>query len=280
MYRRTLHSNILLFDFKNRTSLFSNIINNISNSQNPSIGDNFFEIEEIASTNSYAIELVQANLASHGDTFFAHEQTSGRGQMGKRWVTEPSSNIIMSCVVDATRFNLQFQVGINLIVALACHDFFSFYAGSSTSIKWPNDIYWNDRKAGGILIENIIRGKDWKWAVIGIGININQIKFSEDLRNPVSLKQILNKDFNTLQLSKHLCECLQKRLLDIEVADFKATLNEYNNVLYKKNQLVNLKFLNNNYFCEIIEVNELGKLVVKIDSETKVLKFGEVEWSF
>jgi BirA family biotin operon repressor/biotin-[acetyl-CoA-carboxylase] ligase len=258
--------------------LFSNIIKNISNSQNPSIGDNFFEIEKIASTNSYAIELIQANLASHGDTFFAHEQTSGKGQMGKKWITEPSSNIIMSCVVATTRFGIQYQFGFNLLVALACYDFFSFYAGSSTSIKWPNDIYWNDRKAGGILIENIIRGKDWKWAVIGIGININQTKFSDDLINPVSLKQILNKEFNPIDLSKHLCKCLQKRLLDVVVADFKATLDEYNNILYKKNQLVNLKFLNNNYFCEIINVNELGELVVKIDSESKVLKFGDVEW--
>lgn len=258
--------------------MFSNIINNISNSQSPLIGGNFFELKKISSTNSYAIELIQANLASHGDTFFAHEQTSGRGQMGKKWITEPSCNIIMSCVIDTTKFKIHHQFAFNVAVALACYDFFSFYAGEQSSIKWPNDIYWNDRKAGGILIENIIRGKDWKWAIIGVGININQTTFSGDLINPISLKQILNKDFNPIELSKHLCMCLQKKLFDLEDANCNTTLEEYNKVLFKKNQLVNLKYLSENYLCEIVKVNELGELVVIVDSKTKTFKFGDVEW--
>ena len=76
---------------------------------------------------------------------------------------------------------------------LAAHDFFSHYVFNNAFIKWPNDLYWRDRKAGGILIENIIRGKDWQSAVAGIGININQTSFDPDITNAISLKQITGK---------------------------------------------------------------------------------------
>jgi hypothetical protein len=72
--------------------------------------------------------------------------------------------------------------------------------------------------------------------------------------------------------------CLQKKLFDLEDANCNTTLEEYNKVLFKKNQLVNLKYLSENYLCEIVKVNELGELVVIVDSKTKTFKFGDVEW--
>ena len=86
------------------------------------------------------------------------------------------------------------------------------FAGEETKIKKPNDIYWRDRKAGGILIENIVRGTDWTWTVIGIGLNINQTQFSNEAGNPVSLKQITGKDWDIKTMQKKLAEALSASL--------------------------------------------------------------------
>ncbi|MGI9137851.1 MAG: biotin--[acetyl-CoA-carboxylase] ligase, partial [Sediminibacterium sp.] len=97
-------------------------------------------------------------------------------------------------------------------VALGAQAFFMVYAGDETKIKKPNDIYWRDRKAGGILIENIVRGNIWTWAVIGIGVNINQTQFSNDAGNPVSLKQITGKNWDVKSLQKKLSSALSTSL--------------------------------------------------------------------
>lgn len=81
--------------------------------------------------------------------------------------------------------------------------FFMEFAGKETKIKKPNDIYWRDRKAGGILIENMVRGTHWTWTVIGIGLNINQTHFSNEAGNPVSLKQITGKDWDVKTMQKN-----------------------------------------------------------------------------
>lgn len=105
----------------------------------------------------------------------------------------------------------------------------------TTTIKWPNDIYWGDRKAGGILIENVISGtKNWKWAVIGIGLNINQTIFSPDLPNPVSLQQITGKKYNILEIANEICIVLDKNFRQVVNGDAKELFKKYRDQLYKK----------------------------------------------
>lgn len=241
------------------------------------IGQPFIQFDTINSTNSYAIDSLQANLAAHGTTYFAHHQTAGKGQRGKEWVTEPSSNIILSVIVDATGLAIHQQFTLSVAVALACCDFFNTYAGDETSIKWPNDIYWRDRKAAGILIENIIKGNAWQWAVVGIGININQTTFSDKTKNPVSLKQITGKQFDTVLLAKELCECLEKRYLQLLNNNFTDLLEEYNKHLYKAGQTVKLKRDTAAFSCTIQEVNASGQLLVA-GAAKDYFEFGEVEW--
>jgi len=240
---------------KNNTSLLPIIAKN-------KIGQPFVQFETINSTNSYAIDSLQANLAAHGTAYFAHHQTAGKGQRGKEWITDPTSNIILSVVVDSTSIGMHQQFKLSVAVALACYDFFSQYAGDETSIKWPNDIYWRDRKAAGILIENIVKGNVWQWAVVGIGMNINQTAFGEKAKNPVSLKQITGKQFDTVELAKELCDCLEKRYQQLLVTDFSTLLDEYNQQLYKAGQVVKLKKDTATFNCTIKQVNVNGQLEV------------------
>src|SRR5258708_14364098 len=95
------------------------------------------------------------------------------------------------------------QLSLSACVALGCHDFFSFYAGEKeTTIKWPNDLYWRDRKAGGILIENSFKGDQWMLAIAGTGINVNQVLFPETARNPGWLKTLTGHDFDVVRLAR------------------------------------------------------------------------------
>ncbi len=158
-----------------------------------------------------------AGLADHGTLYFAHDQWAGKGQRGRTWTSKPGENIILSAVLEPVALVSSQAFALSACVALACHDLFSRYAGAeATRIKWPNDLYWGDRKAGGILIENNFRGDRWTFAVAGIGININQTAFPATAANPVSLQQITGQSYDAVQLARELGSCLDRRYRELE----------------------------------------------------------------
>ena len=132
------------------------------------IGNPFTELSTVDSTNIYAMEQIQANLAVHGAAFFAREQTAGKGQRGKHWEAVPGENILLSVVLNTQFLVITQQFHLSVMVALACYDFLELYITDELSIKWPNDLYWRDRKTAGILIETSLSGNKWPWAVAGI----------------------------------------------------------------------------------------------------------------
>jgi len=242
-----------------------------------SIGEPFVQLNKVGSTNNYAMAQAQARLAEHGATWFAHEQTAGKGQRDKSWITEPGQNIIMSLVIQPQAFPIYRQFELSAVTALACRDLFSSYALSSTKIKWPNDLYWEDRKAGGILIQNILQGNEWKYAIVGIGMNINQVDFPANIRNPVSLTHITGKTFNTVFLARELCAHLDRRWKQLISSQPGDILKEYQANLYKLEEMVTLKMNSDTFTATIKGVTGNGDLVVKTNIE-QVIPFGQVEW--
>ena len=246
------------------------------------LGTPFIELQSVASTNNYALAQIHANMAQPGTCYFAHEQTSGKGQRGKSWATEPGMNLILSIVLNPDFLQPFQQFQLSACAAVATRELLNRYDGDSLKIKWPNDIYWQDRKLGGILIENIIRshgpsGGSWDWAIVGIGVNINQTNFAAELKNPVSLKQITGKGFDQIELAKKLCICISdfyKRLANKET---NAILEMYNQFLYKKGETVKLK-KDNRIFSGIIKnVTPTGQLTVQHGVEEQ-FDFGAIEW--
>ena len=270
-------------------------------------------LESVDSTNNYAMAKVRTGLAKHGDGYFAMAQVSGKGQRGKTWVTEPGTNIILTLVMQASPLQLTRQFQFSAAIALAVHDFFGLYAGDETTIKWPNDIYWRDRKAGGILIENIIGSREsgagsqsrevntqeslavvrepdaglqtidsqlmtapsWQWAIVGMGININQTVFPENIRNAVSLKQITGKDWSVIELAQELCTHTLNRYDQLLAGN--NPLQEYNNQLFKKGQTAVFKKGSRVFEAKVKEVDMAGELVLITASEEH-FSFGELEW--
>ena len=235
------------------------------------------ELVTVDSTNIYAMDHLQANLAAHGAAFFAHEQTAGKGRHGKNWLMQPGSNIALSVILDCHFLSLGHQFPLSVMISLACYDLFSAYAGDETRIKWPNDIYWRDRKAGGILIETQVRGNIWQASVAGMGINLNQTVFPPQVQNPVSLKQITGKDFNTVTLAHELCGYLQQRYNQLQCGGEESMLIEYNSVLYKKEEEVSLKKGPVIFKGTIKGVSANGELLV-VGAMEESFRFGEIEW--
>lgn len=254
----------------------------------------FIELESVDSTNNYAFKQIHAGLAHHGTAYFTREQVAGKGQRGKTWLAAKGSSLILSIVIDPGPLLLTQQFQLSACVAVSVCEFFSRYAGDLTRIKWPNDLYWQDRKAGGVLIENIVGSKKsevgsqiqdansptsakWLWAVIGIGININQDFFTEELRNPVSLKQIAGTNFSPVEMAKELCLMLDNNFNYLTTSGFEAIYSSYLSFLYKKNELVKLKKGSRVFEATIKNVSSGGKLIVQHAMEEE-FDFGEIEW--
>ena len=182
------------------------------------LGEPLIELSEIDSTNMYAMEQIHAQKALSGSVYQTDFQTNGKGQHGRIWESHRGENLLCTYVLELNALKQgknwvpSEQLGLSAAVALGTQAFFMEFAGEETKIKKPNDIYWRDRKAGGILIENIVRGTDWTWTVIGIGLNINQTQFSNEAGNPVSLKQITGKDWDIKTMQKKLAEALSASL--------------------------------------------------------------------
>ena len=178
------------------------------------LGAPLIELSNVDSTNIYAMKQIQEQMAVSGSCYRTDFQTHGKGQHGRVWESSKGENLLCSYVLELKTLKMEQnwgpkeQIGLSAAVALGAQAFFKTFAGDETRIKKPNDIYWRDRKAGGILIENILRGESWTWAVIGIGFNINQTKFSSDAPNPVSLKQITGKQWEILSMQKSLTKAL------------------------------------------------------------------------
>lgn len=241
------------------------------------IGNPFTELSTVDSTNIYAMEQIQANLAVHGAAFFARAQTAGKGQRGKQWEAVPGENILLSVVLNTQFLVISQQFHLSAAVALACYDFLEQYIPDELSVKWPNDLYWRDRKTAGILIETIVSGDKWPWAVVGIGMNVNQTKFSNLGKKAVSVKQITGKSYDPIELAKELCASLDVRFQQLKANGFTQILQLYRECLYKKNCIVRLK--KNNIVGEytIKSVAENGDLIVVAGIEQQ-FAHGTVEW--
>jgi BirA family biotin operon repressor/biotin-[acetyl-CoA-carboxylase] ligase len=255
------------------------------------IGVPFVELQSVDSTNKYAMKLVHEAFLTdrqivekHGMIVFAHEQTEGKGQMGKKWSSEKGKNLAMSIIINPSPLTLTEQFKLSVLTALSVHELFSKIAGDETKIKWPNDLYWRDRKAGGVLIENVVQSRqsamsNWQWAIVGIGININQTVFSPDLLNPVSLKQITGKDLEPIELAKKLCLIFDRYFQILVTGKFEELFNQYQSFLYKKNERVKLKKGTRVFETIIKGVSNTGQLITQNSIEER-FDFGEVEWIF
>ncbi len=238
---------------------------------------NFYILDTVDSTNNYAMARVHAGLAKDGMAWFARDQHAGKGQRGSLWKSEPGQNIILSIVIAP---NAAFGVHpflFNALVAITVREFIADISSENVFIKWPNDLYIGDRKAGGILIENVYKGLKLTWSVVGIGININQQEFDDQLPNPVSLCMLSPRKYNAEQLSRTLHKTIYTVMEEYDPGKESLILETYNEFLYGKGRNVRLRRENMIFETTIEYVDENGQLHTR-DVIERQFSFGEVQW--
>ena len=156
--------------------------------------------DSIGSTNTYLRELNGGDPDYDYEVAVATYQTAGRGQKGNSWESEAGKNLLFSILAHPCSIKVQEQFYISEAIALAVSDSVIAaigpeYAGG-VSVKWSNDVYWNDYKMAGILIENTLQGSTILDTVVGVGLDVNQEVFVSDAPNPISLKNITGRDFD------------------------------------------------------------------------------------
>ena len=206
-------------------------------------------IEQTNSTNTLLKELIAKG--QEPDFIYAGYQTAGRGQTGNSWESEKGKNLICSILLPPNK-NLYFQ---NIAVSVAIIRLL----GDAFTIKWPNDIYWKDKKLAGILLENAIIGNEVKYAIAGIGLNVNQTEFVSDAPNPVSLKQITGKEYAIDQLMQDLLEAIHAVLNEPE----EAIWSYYKAHLYRRDGYWPFADQNGTFEAQIEDVLPTGEIVLR-----------------
>lgn len=238
-------------------------------------------VKETTSTNDYLAKLCKENKAKEFYTVIAESQTSGKGQRGNTWESESNKNLTFSIVLYPTALEAKQQFNLSMLAALSCHDALSHYT-EGFSIKWPNDIYWNDRKIGGILIENELEGKYIMQSIIGIGINVNQEVFHSDAPNPVSLKQILGVEVDRQELFAKVIHGIVGGYRQLET-HFDTTQQAigilYRKHLYRHEGLFRYRDAEGEFLAEYQAVEPDGHLILK-DEQGTLRRYAFKEVSF
>jgi len=245
------------------------------------IGNQIIKINSIDSTNNYAQELIKSkNTDANGTVIIADYQSAGRGQVENKWESENGKNLLISIVLYPQNLEAINQFILSKFVCLSIINYLK-NKNITAQIKWPNDIYVNNKKIAGILIENSIQGNLIKHSIIGIGLNINQINFSETLKNPISLANILNIQSNlSLELDFLLKEfnILNEKL---QILDFKYFDKMFLNNLYKLNIISNFKNETEIFEAKIIGITNFGQLLLERKNKSReIYNFKEIEFLF
>ena len=175
----------------------------------------FTHLTETRSTNQWMQEELPRGTYEEGWVVYTDYQTAGRGQRGNHWESEPGKNLLLTLLLQPRNLPARGQFILSEAVALGCLDYLSGQA-DGFSIKWPNDLYWQEKKIAGILIENDLSGPNIGNCYVGIGLNINQTDFRSDAPNPVSLRQITGRETDLKEALDGLYNAILHRYSQID----------------------------------------------------------------
>ena len=230
------------------------------------IGRKIIELDTVDSTNNYSLSLLEQGKIDEGTVIFARSQSAGQGLNGNSWESEKNKNIIISIIIYPEFLPLTHHFMLNIFSSLAIHDFINNkIPGQRTFIKWPNDVYIDQKKVAGILIKNAIRGDGFQYSIIGLGININQLEFKSAAPNPVSLRKLTHIRYDLKESLDELCKILDQRYKELKNRNFKKLTDDYHkNLLFinvLRNYLINDKLVKG----KILGIAVDGKLVLEIE---------------
>lgn len=239
---------------------------------------NIIQLQNVDSTNCYLRALQEKEEQEEGTVVAAYEQTAGRGQRGNTWEAEPGKNLTFSMIFHPQEIQAADQFIISQLVSTAIKEVLDKYI-PEVSIKWPNDIYCQDKKIGGILIENDLSGYEVFQSIIGIGINVNQELFLSNAPNPVSMTQVTKQQYDLDKLLKEFASQIYINYFDVLDGAEHEIKEIYKNSLYRGKGMHAYEDDNGAFLGEFVKTEPTGHLVLR-DSEGIIRRYAFKEVRF
>ena len=225
-------------------------------------------IQETTSTNDYLQQKIKNELLEVGSVVVCDFQSQGRGAANNKWESEKNKNLLFSMLLYPDFVEIKKQFIISQVVSLGLVDYLNTITSGFT-VKWPNDIYWQDEKIAGILIENNLRNNFLSESIIGIGLNINQIKFLSDAPNPVSLKNIMGFDYDLGIVLTDVQKSIFARYLQLLQGGTSRIQKDYKKAMYRNEGFYLYEDKNGVFLAKIHQVKEEGFLVLETENKEK-----------
>lgn len=225
-------------------------------------------IAQTNSTNTLLKELLARGEWPEGETYlYAGYQTAGRGQTGNGWESEKGKNLLCSILLPPNKNLYLLNIAVSVAIVRMIDE--------PLTIKWPNDIYYHDKKLAGILLENAIVGSEIKYTIAGIGLNVNQTAFVSDAPNPISLRQITGKEYDVDQMMNNLIEAVEAVLNEPE----EAIWQEYKAHLYRREGFWPFEDEKGKFDARIEDVLPTGELVLRDrDNKKRIYHFKQIRY--
>ena len=244
------------------------------------IGNVSIELNSCNSTNIFAKNLMAKSEPIEGTVIITDKQTNGKGQIGNTWQSEEGKNLTFSIILKPTFLKIEDQFMLSKIVSLACVETFEYFTSKKFKIKWPNDIYIENNKIGGILIENMLSNGKIATSILGVGLNINQEHFL-NLPRAVSLKNVKYHNYNLISVLEVLLKKIDVYYLILRKGKFDEINNLYIDKMlgFEQERIFNEK---GNLFKAIVKgVNKQGQLILELENGyQQVFSFKEISWHF
>jgi len=223
--------------------------------------------------------LSKSEPLAEGTVIMADNQYAGRGQQENEWHAEPGLNLTFSILLKPNFLLLDQQFMLNIAVSNGIYQALNGVLGRGLAVKWPNDIYYDDMKIGGVLIENNISGSIIKSSIIGIGLNVNQKNFDPGkVKTASSLSIILQEDVNLMDLLGKICCQIEGQYLKLRAGQYDQLKVEYGRCLYKLNRLAFFRQNGEVLEGKITGVTDRGLLLLDMKGEIGEYNFKEIEF--
>jgi BirA family biotin operon repressor/biotin-[acetyl-CoA-carboxylase] ligase len=244
------------------------------------IGQHRLELASVGSTNTYLLDLVSKTLPTEGMLVRTRHQTHGRGQIGSHWHDEPGKSLLFSVLLRPQWLPVDQAYLLTQVTCLAVYDTLHPYE-KSIRIKWPNDVYLRDRKIGGMLLQSVIAGQQFRYVVAGLGLNVHRCVWPASLTEAASLEELTGQAWDQDALLEDLLRQLEVRYVQLRQGQWTQVADDYHQALYRRDEPSFFRERSGREFHGFLRgVNRRGHLQVEEDGVPGLRTFDLKEIAF
>jgi len=232
----------------------------------------------LPSTNTHATDLIAKSNPIPGTVISTYNQTDGNGQIGRKWYSDVNKNITTSIILCPSFLSIDKVFYLNIVLSLAVRSVIARLTECEITIKWPNDIYYQNKKLAGLLIQQSLLGKKIVNTVLGYGVNVNQIEFPSHLPNPISIYNIYGVKYDLDQVQKELLQSVEvyySQLLQHKYVELKK---EYLSYMYGRGEVREFVAEGERFSAEILGIDTTGKLSLNRNGKIFHFELNQIQY--